>query len=351
MNRDNSSKEHAKRTCQYEMPENSTKTQKSKKASPFRGLPSSPWAGSCRVGFFFRLERNPTTQYIFRLLALAPDWTESNVRTLVKAFRAGGPEETAMYRRFWAGILTKGVTATILANIVLGLGDDDDTVERFKKAWEAGNFKWLGVDITPIYRALGGKTEARKYFSLFGHFQDPMKFIFHPVRSAHHSVTVKASMSFIEVYQLDKLIAKHRRCWDRERQIFEPRHYLELLERKPGALDHARPLEDWSLPECFNSYRRCLEAHRENGTKEYIQILLLLNKYSVGQLAKAIAKALNYRIYCYDAILQFLLTREDYAFTTFSLAGRDHLRQVLVNTTSVSAYSSLVSGGNRAKIA
>ena len=172
-----------------------------------------------------------------------------------------------------------------------------------------------------------------------------------PVRSAHHSVTVKASVRFIEVYQLDKLIAKHRRCWDRERQIFEPRHYLELLKRKPGALDHARPLEDWSLPECFNSYRRCLEAHRENGTKEYIQILLLLNKYSVGQLAKAIAKALNYRIYCYDAILQFLLTREDYAFTTFSLAGRDHLRQVLVNTTSVSAYSSLVSGGNCAKIA
>jgi hypothetical protein len=147
------------------------------------------------------------------------------------------------------------------------------------------------------------------------------------------------------------MITSSSTTFDNSSQIFEPRHYLELLERKPGALDHARPLEDWQLPECFNTYRRCLEAHRENGTKEYIQILLLLNKYSTGQLAKAISMALNYRIYCYDAILQFLLTREDYALTTFSLAGRDHLRQVLVNTTSVSAYSSLASGGSRAQIA
>ena len=166
-----------------------------------------------------------------------------------------------------------------------------------------------------------------------------------PVSSAHHSVTIKASVRFIEVYQLDKLIAKHRRSWEREQQILEPMHYLDLLERKPGALDHARPLEDWQLPGCFNTYRNCLETHRENGTKEYIQILLLLKKYSVTQLAKAINKALNDRIYCYDGILQFLLTHQDYAFTTFSLAGREHLRRVVVNTTNVSAYSSLVLGG------
>ncbi len=172
-----------------------------------------------------------------------------------------------------------------------------------------------------------------------------------PISSAHHQTTIKASVRFIEVYQIDKLIAKHHRCWDREQQIFEPMHYLELLERKPGALDHARPLEDWQLPVCFNTYRRCLETHRDNGTKEYIQILLLLKKYSIRQIAKAITRALNYRIYCYDAILQFLLTTEDYTFTTFSLAGREHLRRVTVNKTNVSAYNSLVSGGCHVKLA
>ena len=172
-----------------------------------------------------------------------------------------------------------------------------------------------------------------------------------PVSYAHHQTTIKASVRFIEVYHIDRLIAKHPRCWDRECQIFEPMHYLELLERKPGALDHARPLEDWHLPVCFNTYRSLLETHRDNGTKEFIQILLLLRKYSITQIAKAITKALNYRIYCYDAILQFLLTTEDYAFTTFSLAGRDHLRSVAVHTTKIQAYSSLVSGGCHVKLA
>jgi len=170
-----------------------------------------------------------------------------------------------------------------------------------------------------------------------------------PVSSAHHQTTIKASVSFIEVYRQDALIAKHCRCWDRERQIFEPMHYLELLERKPGSLDHARPLEDWHLPDCFNTYRRCLEAHRDNGTKEYIQILLLLNKYSIRQISQAIRKALNHRIYCYCAVQQFLLTAEDYAFTTFSLAGREHLRRTVVHQTTASDYRSLMQGGCRVK--
>jgi len=170
-----------------------------------------------------------------------------------------------------------------------------------------------------------------------------------PVSSAHHQTTIKASVSFIEVYRQDALIAKHRRCWDRERQIFEPMHYLELLERKPGSLDHARPLEDWHLPDCFNTYRRCLEVHRDNGTKEYIQILLLLNKYSIRQISQAIRKALNHRIYCYCAVQQFLLTAEDYAFTTFSLAGREHLRRTVVHQTTASDYRSLMQGGCRVK--
>jgi transposase len=172
-----------------------------------------------------------------------------------------------------------------------------------------------------------------------------------PVSYAHHQTTIKTSVSFVEVYHLDKLIAKHRRCWDRECQTFEPMHYLELLERKPGALDHARPLEDWQLPRCFNTYRKLLETHRDNGTKEFIQMLLLLRKYSIMQITKAITKALNCRVYCYDGILQFLLTTEDYAVTTFSLAGRDHLRSVTVNKTDVASYGSLVSGGCHVKTA
>lgn len=137
-----------------------------------------------------RMERNPTVQHIFRLMALAPDWTESNVNTMWKAFRSGEAAKTHLYRRFWASVITKGLTAQIIANILLSFMDEEDFIERFKMAWKAGHFRWLDIDVTPIYRLFGGKSEARKYFGIFGHFRDPMKFIIHPIRSAKHKGSV-----------------------------------------------------------------------------------------------------------------------------------------------------------------
>jgi len=42
--------------------------------------------------------------------------------------------------------------------------------------------------------------------------------------------------------------------------IFDPLHYLALLEQKPNALDQAAPLAGWDLPEGFAQLRRLMEA-------------------------------------------------------------------------------------------
>ena len=119
-------------------------------------------------------------------------------------------------------------------------------------------------------------------------------------------------------------------------------HYLALLERKPGALDHARPLADWSLPECFGVLRRRLEAERDGeGTREYIRVLRLLEKHPPKKLTRAVEKALRVNALTRDAIAQFLFPREDWRQTTFSLDGREHLRQVKVAQTDVSLYGEL----------
>ena len=145
-----------------------------------------------------RMERNLTLQHIFRLVALAPDWTESNVRTALKMIKAGGKggtaatkEEANFYRWFWARVAAKGLGVTIAANLLMSLWDDDDPVERFKKAWHEGNLRALGIDVTPLYRILGGKDpQKRKYISFVGHFKDPVKFATHPIRSAHHKGSI-----------------------------------------------------------------------------------------------------------------------------------------------------------------
>lgn len=136
-----------------------------------------------------RMGRGPTQQHIFRLLALAPDWTESNIRTMVKAFKQG--HEGRVYRAMWGRVLLKGVGATIVFNILMSaLDDEKDFFERYEAAWKAGNLRWLDADITPIYHKLGGEKGKRKYISIIGHFRDPIKFVTATVPSAKHKSSV-----------------------------------------------------------------------------------------------------------------------------------------------------------------
>ena len=169
-----------------------------------------------------------------------------------------------------------------------------------------------------------------------------------PVAYAHHPVVVKGWVDRVQISCGGTCIAKHVRCWARERQIFVPWHYLPLLSRKPGSLDDARPLEGLELPECFATLRRRLEAEREDGTREYIRVLRLLEKHSVPMLARAVEEGLRMRVHGRDAIAQFLLPPEPWRATRFRLDGREHLRHVKVAPCDVSGYRTLLSvGGDR----
>jgi len=55
-------------------------------------------------------------------------------------------------------------------------------------------------------------------------------------------------------------IARHPRSYEKEDFVFNPLHYLALLEDKVGALDQAAPLAGWELPAEFVTLRRLLEV-------------------------------------------------------------------------------------------
>lgn len=166
-----------------------------------------------------------------------------------------------------------------------------------------------------------------------------------PVRYAHHPVSFKGYTNRVEVFYQDELIAGHDRSWKKEGVEFKPVHYLALLERKPGSLDFARPLEGWQLPECFGVLRRRLEHEAErkgDGTREYIRVLRLMEKHPLEKLAQAVEKGLRVGALSRDAIAQFLYPQEDWTETTFTLDGREHLRRVRVMQTQICAYGILV---------
>jgi transposase len=167
-----------------------------------------------------------------------------------------------------------------------------------------------------------------------------------PVRYAHHPVVVKGYVERVEVCHREAEVAEHGRLWGREGVSFDPVHYLALLERKPGALDHARPLEDWDLPEDFDVLRRRLEAEGAGqGTREYLRVLRLLETHSLRDLARAVARGMRKGALTRDAIAQFLLPAEEPRATTFRLDGREHLRHVQVAQSDVTAYRALLPQG------
>ena len=124
------------------------------------------------------------------------------------------------------------------------------------------------------------------------------------------------------------MVAEHRRSWGKEGVFFNYLHYLQLLERKPGAIDHARPMADLNLPDCFDVLRRRLENEQQkqgDGTREFIRVLRLLEDYPMSRLEGAVEKGLAMRVHSRDAIAQFLSPRPSLQRSTFLLDGQKHL--------------------------
>jgi transposase len=167
-----------------------------------------------------------------------------------------------------------------------------------------------------------------------------------PVRCAHSQVVVKGYVDRVVICQHEQVIAEHPRHWGHGAVLLEPVHYLALLERKPGGLDHGRPFADWVLPECFAVLRaRQEDRFGFDGTREYIQVLRLLEHHTMGALERAVEQALRANALTRDALAQFLIPQPDWRQTTFPLDGREHLRQVQVAATDVASYTELLPAG------
>lgn len=164
-----------------------------------------------------------------------------------------------------------------------------------------------------------------------------------PVCWAHHQITVKGYWDRVEICHGAEPLAAHRRCWGKGETIYEPRHYLPLLDRKPGALDHGRPLQALQLPDCFALLRRRLESkHGHKGTKDYITVLRLLEKYSTDRVAAAIEKALVTGAPSPDVVAMYLYPDLWTEPGTFVLDGRPQLRAVQISPPRTEAYRELL---------
>lgn len=163
-----------------------------------------------------------------------------------------------------------------------------------------------------------------------------------PTEYAHHHVTVIGGIEEVRIVVGDRLVARHPRHWGKEHTEFNPMHYLALLERKPGALDYAKPLENWQLADCFTVLRRRQEAELEKlGTREFIKVLRLLEHATLAELTGAVEYGLSIGANSADALRLILQARREQPVSLFCLEGRPHLKGVHVPPPNLGAYQSL----------
>jgi transposase len=163
-----------------------------------------------------------------------------------------------------------------------------------------------------------------------------------PTQYAHRDVTVIGGIDEVRLVVGDELVAQHPRSWGRGHIEFNPVHYLALLERKPGAFDYARPLENWELPDCFGVLRRRLEAELErHGTREFIKVLRLLEHATLPKLAAAVEYSLSIGVHSADAVRLILQARQEQPVGLFCLDGHPHLQGVHVPPPDLAAYQTL----------
>ncbi len=131
-----------------------------------------------------------------------------------------------------------------------------------------------------------------------------------PIDYVRRQVLVKAFVERLEVVWEDRVVATHRRCYEREQDVLAPQHFLRLLRERPGAWDHAKAVHAWQAhwPKVYDRYLAVLRAYypEPQGIREFVRILELHPSFSEAQMAVALEWALATRCYTWEGVRQWL---------------------------------------------
>ena len=167
-----------------------------------------------------------------------------------------------------------------------------------------------------------------------------------PVAYGHRDVLIRGYVDVVVISCGSEVIARHPRSYEKDDFVYDPIHYLPLLEQKTAALDQgAPPLQGWEVPEEFGALRRLLESRMgRRGKREFVQVLRLLETFSMEEVQAAIRDAIRLGALSFDAVKHLVLCRLEGRPPRLDLELYPYLPRVRVGTTSAKEYMTLLSG-------
>jgi transposase len=141
------------------------------------------------------------------------------------------------------------------------------------------------------------------------------------VKTNLYSVPVKAGTRVqariyplhVEVWHEGQRVARHERCHRVRQQILDLEHYLDVLDRKPGAFAGSKPLDQWRQagrwPACYDELWDRLNARhgKQNGTRAMVAVVALGREFDHDRLHAAVTSAVSLGA-CDVSAVRYLLT-------------------------------------------
>ena len=166
-----------------------------------------------------------------------------------------------------------------------------------------------------------------------------------PTAYGHQKVLIRGYVHEVVISCGAQIIARHPRSYEREDFVFNPLHYLALIEQKTNALDQAAPLADWALPEEFTTLRRLLEARiGKKGKREFVQVLRLMEVFKIDDVVAGVGDAIECGAVGFDAVKHLVLCRIERRPPRLNLTVYPYLPKAAIATASARSYMDLLAG-------
>lgn len=136
-----------------------------------------------------------------------------------------------------------------------------------------------------------------------------------PTRYGHRQVMVKGFVHRVVISFQNNPIAEHPRCYGRGQEILDPLHYLDLLQQRPAAFEHAKAIRRWrpTWPPLYEHYLAQLRLRLEEpeAVRRFAQVLKLHEDFTAEEIVLALQRALEVGCFHPDGVRTLLLMQHD----------------------------------------
>lgn len=126
-----------------------------------------------------------------------------------------------------------------------------------------------------------------------------------PSAYANSRVSLRNYADKIVVTNGSEVITTHERSFDRHCMVFNPWHYLPLLDKKPGALRNGAPFKEFALPKPLQMIRTHY-SQQPQGDRDFVDLLMLYQEHGHEAVEMACALAVEYKTFQLSAIIALL---------------------------------------------